>query len=67
MHDYTMTIPQSSEKYIEKFKGFAQSTGCLTEYIQTKDAFIFNFEFENLIEQERFKKEVAKLFPSLYL
>lgn len=66
MYDYSMTVPVENERYIEKLRIFAQQTNRLTEYIETKDGFVFMFEFESAQEQESFKKSVDMYFPNLF-
>jgi len=66
MYDYSMTVPVENERYIDKLRIFAKQTNRLTDYIETKDGFVFMFEFESAQEQESFKREVDMRFPNLF-
>jgi len=66
MIEFQMTVPNSGARYIDKFRVLANQTSRLTDFIETKDGFIFMFEFISFAEQEYFKRKTDQLFPNLF-
>lgn len=67
--EYTMTIPNESEKLLPEFDNLINRFGLRPKYKESKDGFIYDFTFSSQEAQEKFKKivlsEIPNLFPNL--
>lgn len=64
--EYSITIPNESEKFLESFDKIVQRFGLHPKYFDTKDGFIYEFTFSNLKTFEIFKETVSRELPNLF-
>lgn len=64
--EYTMTIPNESEKHLPALDNIIHRFGLRPNYNETKDGFIYDFQFLSLAAQEKFKAAVLIEIPNLY-
>jgi len=61
-----MTIPNESEKHLTELDKLISKYGLIPKFNETKDGFIYEFDFNNLNAQESFKEAVLNEIPNLY-
>lgn len=67
MIDFNFTVMNEKSHLLDDVQRFCNRNRWFSRRYDTKDGWIFNFEFSNDQAFEETKSEISRLFPTLYI